>query len=74
MNAPAELLDAADTVMEQIGSTVEYRINGTFPAVMEAINRLFAEFDPWGYGTAVRTVHMVNGIYEARVTRAGSCD
>lgn len=56
-------------------SKVTYQAKGTLPAVLNAIEHLFTNYNPRGYGTSVETIHMESdGTYIARVSRSTSCD
>jgi hypothetical protein len=74
MNAPADLLDAAEVQEEKSGWSVEYEITGSLPAVLDRVEALFNAYHPMGYGTQVKYLRMEGNKYEARVFRAASCD
>lgn len=79
MNAPEsktlEQAERADVSMIRGGFSTEYRISGSLPEVFSAIEGLFVNYHPMGYGTFVHSIEMKNdGRYAARVSRANSCD
>ena len=56
-------------------ASTEYRIRGALPDVLRAIEGLFKEWHPCGYGTHVHSISTENGvIYSARVSHSNSCD
>jgi hypothetical protein len=65
----------AKVVPERGASFTEYAIQGPLRSVLNAIDLIFAQYDPHGYGTRVRSIDMENsGAYTAKVWRANSCD
>ena len=62
--------------MQRGGSFATYTITGTLPAVLDAIQTIFTEYDPMGYGTKVESIIDVseNGTYTAKMWRALSSD
>jgi hypothetical protein len=71
-----QLIDQADAQIERTrgASYTEYKIVGELPDVFEAIATIFHEYDPRGYGTAVKKIWLTSSGYEASVWRANSCD
>lgn len=70
MNAVAE----AAVTKEVSVNRVTYTIKGDLEAVFKVVARLFADYDPRGYGTRLDALDMqMDGSYVATVTRATSC-
>ncbi len=76
MNAPAELPAQAEVTEKRGVQSTEYRIVGSLAAVFAAIERIFNQNHPFGYGTMVHTIQMTNteDVYAARMSRSNSCD
>jgi hypothetical protein len=81
MNAPEKVDLAAEAKIEPVrgNSCTEYRITGRLDAVFAAIESLFTNYHPHGYGTRVHAIDMGyggkdDGLYIARVSRMNSCD
>jgi hypothetical protein len=75
MDSPAAGAVAAAAVEERRGVAVtEYRIAGDLQPVLQAIAKLFSDYHPMGYGTRVHSVALEGMQYQARVSRANSCD
>ena len=56
-------------------SKTEYRLVGELAGVLTAVQALFREYDPRGYGTRVSSISHLDGeMYSAQVVRANSCD
>lgn len=71
MNAPEQ----PEVTKKRGGSSTEYRIVGSLPAVLKAISKIFDDKHPMGYGTYVHAISMENdGRYAARVSHANSAD
>ena len=64
------------TVFEVKGNSMtEYRISGSFLAVLDAITSAFRNYPAAGYGTRVHNISLGNGgEFEARISRSNSCD
>jgi hypothetical protein len=57
-----------------VGAT-EYLVTGELPAVFQAIEEIFRDKHPLGYGTRVAAIDAVlDGVFAARITRSNSCD
>lgn len=73
MNARVPQPDEANVTQQRGASSTEYLITGDLPSVFRAIEKLFAEKHPFGYGTRVHHIEMENdGRYGARVSHSNS--
>lgn len=64
------------TVRKQVGnSSTEYHVSGALESVLKAIESIFINHHPHGYGTHLHAMGMDNcGDYFARVSHLNSCD